>query len=138
MPLPPVSRSQYCSRLSNVRTPSNASPPTHLIGSGLANGHFAMSRMKRSSEVTYRRAQDASRAQLHDAAAAGLIQGFAHCYLGMPDARLAVPVADLVPADDLLGYPTNFRAMSESDLNAISFRGEQLTRTLLAHYCPAL
>jgi hypothetical protein len=47
----------------------------------LANGHFAMSRMKRSFEVTYRRARDASRARLHDAAAAGLIQGFAHCYL---------------------------------------------------------
>jgi NTE family protein len=104
----------------------------------LASGHFAMSRMKRSFEVTYRRAQDASRARLHDAAAAGLIQGFAHCYLGMPDARLAVPVADLGPADEVRGYPTNFRAMSEAALNAISLRGEQLTRTLLAHHCPAL
>jgi hypothetical protein len=84
------------------------------------------------------RARRILRGRLHDAAAAGLIQGFAHCYFGMPDARLAVPVADLVPAEDVRGYPTSFRAMSESDLNAISLRGEQLTRTLLAHYCPAL
>jgi NTE family protein len=104
----------------------------------IANGHFAASRMKRSFDVTYRRAQDASRARLHDAAAAGLIQGFVHAYLGMPDTRLPVPVADLVPAEVVRRYPTDFRAMSRSDLDAISLRGEQLARTLLAHYCPAL
>jgi NTE family protein len=104
----------------------------------IANGHFAASRMRRSFDVTYRRAQDASRARLHDAAAAGLIQGFVHAYLGMPDTRLPVPVVDLVPAEVVRRYPTDFRAMSQSDLDAISLRGEQLTRTLLAHYCPAL
>jgi hypothetical protein len=41
-----------------------------------------------ASPVTYRRAQDASRGRLHQAVAAGLIQGFVHSYLGMPDARL--------------------------------------------------
>jgi len=104
----------------------------------LAAGHFLGSRLKRSHDVTYRRAQDASRARLHQAAAAGLIQGFVHSYLGMPDARLPVPVVDLVPAEAVRHHPTNFRAMSQSALEAISLRGEQLTRTLLAHYCPAL
>jgi NTE family protein len=104
----------------------------------LAKGHFATSRMKRSFEVTYRRAQDASRGRLHQAAAAGLIQGFVHSYLGMPDARLPMPVADLVAAEEVRHYPTDFRAMSECELDAISLRGEQLTRTLLAHYCPTL
>jgi predicted acylesterase/phospholipase RssA len=104
----------------------------------LVNGHFATSRMKRSFDVTYRRAQDASRARLHDASATGLIQGFVHSYLGMPDARLPMPLTDLVPAEEVRHHPTNFRAMSESQLDAISLRGEQLTRTLLAHYCPAL
>ena len=64
-------------------------------GSRWPTGHFATSRMKRSFDVTYRRAQDASRGRLHQAAAAGLIQGFVHSYLGMPDARLPMPVADL-------------------------------------------
>lgn len=94
--------------------------------------------MKRSFDVTYRRAQDASRARLHEAAAAGLIHGFVHSYLGMRDARLPMPLTDLVPAEDVRHHPTNFRAMSEPQLDAISLRGEQLTRTLLAHYCPAL
>jgi len=104
----------------------------------LASGHFAAARLKRSFDITYRRAQDASRGRLHEAAAAGLIKGFVHAYLGMPDERLPVPVVDLVPVEDVRHHGTDFRAMSESELNAISLRGEQLTRTLLAHYCPEL
>jgi NTE family protein len=61
-----------------------------------------------------------------------------HTYLGMPDERMPVPIADLVPAEDVRQYPTNFRAMPEDAMETISLRGEQLTRTLLAHYCPTL
>jgi NTE family protein len=104
----------------------------------LTAGHFVTSRLKRGFDVTYRRAQDASRGRLHEAAAGGLIKGFVHAYLGMPDERLPIPVADLIPAETVRHYPTNFRAMTEEDLEAISLRGEQLTRTLLAHYCPSL
>jgi predicted acylesterase/phospholipase RssA len=104
----------------------------------LAAGHFATSRLKRSYDVTYRRAQDAARARLHQAAEAGLIEGFVHTYLGMPDERMPVPIADLVPAEDVRQYPTNFRAMPKDAMETISLRGEQLTRTLLAHYCPTL
>jgi hypothetical protein len=183
MPLPPVARSQYCSRLSNVRTPSNASPPTHLNGtscflptaastttlvlafSSLAalvphpaclrrRLHHRLRRRTRSAPAGERPLRDVP----HETQFRGDLPArarripsapprrrsrwahprLAHCYLGMPDARLAVPVADLVPAEDARGYPTNFCAMLESDLNAISLRGEQLARTLLAHYCPAL
>jgi NTE family protein len=70
--------------------------------------------------------------------AAGLIDGFIHAYLGMPDARLPVPLHGLVPAEHVRNYPTNFRAMSEADLHAISLRGEQLTRSLLSYYCPEI
>ena len=104
----------------------------------LSSGHFAATRIKRSFDVTYRRAQDASRGRLHEAADAGRIQGFIHVYLGMPDERLPVPVADLVPSEGVRRYPTNFRAMTKEAMEAISLRGEQLTRTLLAHYCPQL
>lgn len=78
--------------------------------------------MKRSFDVTYRCAQDASRGRLHEAAGAGLIQGFIHSYLGMPDARLPMPVADLIPAEYVRNYPTNFRSMPELELDAISLR----------------
>ncbi|MGH9018880.1 MAG: patatin-like phospholipase family protein, partial [Acidimicrobiales bacterium] len=104
----------------------------------LAEGHFATSRMKRSFDVTYRRAQDASRRSLHRTVTAGLIQGFVHSYLGMPDTRLPMPIADLVPAESVRYYPTNFKAMSDFEIDRISLRGEQLTRTLLTHYCPEL
>ena len=104
----------------------------------LASGHFAGARLQRSFEIVHRRAQDASRGRLHEAAAAGLIDGFIHAYLGMPDERLPIPVCDLVPADRVRNYPTNFRAISESDLHALSLRGEQLTSSLLSHYCPDL
>lgn len=104
----------------------------------LSSGHFAAARLKRSFDVTYRRAQDASRGRLHEAADAGRIQGFVHAYLGMPDERLPVPIVDLVPAEEVRQYPTNFRAMTNESVEAISLRGEQLTRTLLAHYCPDL
>lgn len=104
----------------------------------LASGHFAGARLRRSFEIVHRRAQDSSRGRLHEAAAAGLIDGFIHAYLGMPDERLPIPVCDLVPAERVRNYPTNFRAVSESDLDALSLRGEQLTSSLLSHYCPDL
>jgi hypothetical protein len=46
-----------------------------------------------------RRAQDASRGRLHEAAAAGLIDGFIHAYLCRPDERLPIPVYDFVLVD---------------------------------------
>ncbi len=104
----------------------------------LAAGHFAAARLKRSFDVVHKRSQDAARGRLHEAAAAGRIQGFVHAYLGMADARLPVPVPDLVPSDAVRQYPTNFRKMPDASIDSISMRGEQLTRTLLAHYCPDL
>lgn len=104
----------------------------------LSSGHFAGARLRRSFDVVHRRAQDAARGRLHEAAAAGLIDGFVHAYLGMADAKLPVPVPDLIPDDAVRSYPTNFRSMAQDDIDDISLRGEQLTRTLLAHYCPEL
>ncbi|HUZ54058.1 MAG TPA: patatin-like phospholipase family protein [Streptosporangiaceae bacterium] len=104
----------------------------------LATGHFAGTRLRRSFDTVHRRAQDAARSKLHADAAAGHLQGFVHAYLGMPDERVPVPTADLVPVAEIQSYPTNFKAMAATDLQLITTRGEQLTRTLLAHYCPQL
>ncbi len=95
-------------------------------------------RLKRSFDITYRKTQDAGRGSLHVAGASGQIQGFVHAYLGQQDRRLPVPIADLVPLERVNDYPTNFRAMSRDDLDAVTTRGEQLVRALLAHYCPRL
>jgi predicted acylesterase/phospholipase RssA len=95
-------------------------------------------RLQRSFDITYRKTQDAARGSLHAAGASGQLNGFVHAYLGQQDGKLPMPIADLVPLTRVNGYPTNFRAMAQDDLNAVSTRGEQLVRALLAHYCHRL
>lgn len=100
-------------------------------------GHFAGTRLRRSFDIVHRRSQDASRAKLHAAVDSGMLRGVVHSYLGMPDKRLPTPVVDLVP-DATRTYPTNFSAMSRLNIELIVTRGEQLTRSLIGHYCPDL
>lgn len=95
-------------------------------------------RMKQTFDITYGKTQDAARTRIHLAGESGQIKGFVHTYLGMPDAKLPVPVQDLVTRQQVESYPTNFATMAWPDMQAITVRGEQLTRVLLGHYCPAL
>ena len=96
------------------------------------------SRMKRSFESVYRKAQDAGKADLHQHTAAGGLRGFALAYLGMTDGNLPVKPADLVPRSAVAGYPTDFAPMSSEDLRLLSLRGEQLTRLVIDHHCPEI
>lgn len=95
-------------------------------------------RLKRAFDITYRKTQDAGRGSLHAARAAGRLDGFVHAYLGQLDHKLPMPIADLVPMKRVNDYKTNFKAMTEEDLTGVTTRGEQLTRALLAYYCPQL
>jgi predicted acylesterase/phospholipase RssA len=104
----------------------------------LVAGHFAGTRLRRSFDTVHRRAQDAARTGLHNAAAGGHLEGFVHAYLGMPDERVPMPMTDLVPVEEIRNYPTDFKAAATNHLDLIATRGEQLTRALLAHYCPQL
>ena len=104
----------------------------------LSAGHFAPTRLRRSFQTVHRRAQDAARSRLHDAATTGQIAGFVHAYLGMRDERLPIPITDLIPDTAVSAYPTDLRAMQPDDLTALTLRAEQLTRALIAHYCPEL
>lgn len=105
---------------------------------GTSGARLLPFRLKRSFDITYRKTQDASRGSLHAAGADGHLDGFVLAYLGQQDKRLPMPIADLVPLSRVNEYPTNFRAMSQDDLDAVSGRGEQLTRALLSFYCPRL
>jgi hypothetical protein len=89
----------------------------------LSAGHFAGTRLQRSFSTVHRRAQDAARAKLHDAAQSGQLRGFVHAYLGMPDQRLPIPVADLIPAAKVQDHPTDFKAMSETETRRRSANG---------------
>lgn len=95
-------------------------------------------RLKRSFDITYEKSQDGGRSRLHEAGASGQVRGIVHSYLAQRDDKLPVHLADLVPRSAVINYGTNFKKMSPEDLAAISIRGEQLTRVLLAHYCPEL
>lgn len=99
---------------------------------------FLVSRLSKSFDITYSKTQDASRARIHEAASSGQISGFVHAYLGMRDQNLPRPLPDLVSRERVDGYPTNFAAMTDENLTAVAVRGEQLTRSLLAHYHPDL
>ncbi|MDP3966721.1 MAG: patatin-like phospholipase family protein [Nocardioides sp.] len=99
---------------------------------------FVFGRMKRTLEIAHTRAQDGTRARIHESREAGVLKGHVYAYLGMQDRNLPVPVADLVTRDRVYNYPTDFKAMSAEDLGAVAGRGEQLTRVLLSSYCPEL
>ena len=76
--------------------------------------------------------------RLHSLKESGAIKGFALPYLGQIDDRLPWKPSGLVPRGDVLGYPTDFAGMSEAWIEKLSSRGEQLTRCLIAQYCPEL
>jgi NTE family protein len=94
--------------------------------------------MKRVVDIMHSRAQHGGRTPLFAAKENGKLDGMVYVYLGMIDQRLPVPVADLVPRSAVADYPTNFSAMDDRSLTALTTRGEQLTRLLISHYCPDL
>jgi NTE family protein len=76
--------------------------------------------------------------ELHQHKAENRIKGFILPYLGQQDDALPSPPADLVPRETVMDYPTDFNAMPEKSLNALSTRGRQLTELLARKYIPEL
>ena len=95
-------------------------------------------RMGRAFEAVFRKVQNATYGRLHRFVESGELAGAVMVYLGQQDNRLPLAPPDLVPRDAIKDYPTDFSAMSNGDIEALSLRGEQLTRLLLAHYCAEL
>jgi NTE family protein len=110
-------------------------------GTGLllpAIPHIWPTRMARAFRIVHGRAQHGERGRLFAAARNGEMKGFVHACLGMQDARLPMPIADLVPCEAVATYSTNFAAMTADDLDALATRGEQLMRLLLPTHCATL
>jgi predicted acylesterase/phospholipase RssA len=111
-------------------------------GVGQSGGHHVpygwVSRMTQAFETVFRKVHDATLARLHTHVPAGQLKGFVLAYLGQQDHSLPAPPPDLVPREDVVAYPTDFSAMREGMIKRISLRGEQLTRLLIARYCPDL
>jgi integrative and conjugative element protein (TIGR02256 family) len=111
-------------------------------GTGQFGGHQVPygwpSRMTRAFETVFRKAHDATLSRLHTYVPAGQLRGFMLAYLGQQDGSLPAPPPDLVPQEDVMAYPTDFSAMPREAIEQLSKRGEQLTRLLIARYCPDL
>ena len=131
------------------RTPSvstNVFNPDYIISCDAGAGQFDdlsfpllwPSRMKRSFNTVFRKAQDATRKRLHQYAESGEISGFVLCYLGQQDQALPWMPGDLPKRGKVRGYPTDFAAMSSDDIDRLVLRGELLMRFLVAYYLPAL
>jgi NTE family protein len=54
------------------------------------------------------------------------------------DEQLPYAPPNLVRREQVKDYPTDFAAMRQADLDALSLRGEQLTHIILDRYLPAL
>jgi NTE family protein len=120
--------------------------PGHIIcchaGYGQLSGkqvpYGMYSRLNAAFEANFRKLQDAGVNRLHMHKQMGRIRGFVLPYLGQQDNALPIKPADLVPREEVVGYPTDFNAMPDAYSESISRRGEQLTNTLLSYYCPEL
>lgn len=95
-------------------------------------------RMATSFSMVHRRVGNAAMHRLHELQESNRIKGFILPYLGQHDSELPSKPDGLIPRGEVVGYPTDFSAMSEPWINKISCRGEQLTLALLAHYLPEL
>lgn len=95
---------------------------------------FWPSRMASVIECIHARTQNATMKRLFDLKKAGDLKGVAVPYLGQNDAALLYPPSDLVPLEAVRGYPTDFSAMSETWIEKLSLRGEQLTTAILQEH----
>jgi predicted acylesterase/phospholipase RssA len=93
-------------------------------------GEFFPARLRRSFEISHGRNQDLLRRELNSPSAVSGLDGHLHIYMGMQDDRLP-PLPDLVPRARTATYPTNFASVKRSDFDAISIRGEEITRLVI-------
>ena len=99
-------------------------------------------RLQRAFGLLLKKQQDGAISRLFSHRQNGKFDSFVFPYLGQKDERLtdqlgenALP-EDFVGREQVVGYPTDFRAMPEVDVRRITQRGELLTRLLLEAYGP--
>ncbi|MFB9864308.1 ThiF family adenylyltransferase [Rufibacter immobilis] len=106
------------------------------VGTGTPYG--ILTRAINTSESLFRKVQDSTMNRLFQHQASGALKGVVLAYLGQQDSKLSEAPANLVPRESVMNYPTNFAAMSKTDFDLLTLRGEQLTRLLISQYCPEL
>ena len=92
------------------------------------------SRMVQVTAAVMRKVGDSTKKRLHEHAASGRIDGFVYVGLGQMDERVHPKPSNWVGRQEVIGYPTDFNAMSEEDIGKLSDRGEVITRALVTRY----
>jgi NTE family protein len=107
-------------------------------GHGLASGQGLptrfYSRVQTAFSMVHRLVGNAAMSRLHELLRSKRIKGFILPYLGQLDAEPPVVSEKLVARSEVIGYPTDFAAMSEEWIDRLSTRGEQVTRVLADSY----
>ena len=108
--------------------------PDVLIASDAGTGQMTgdtvptswSSRMVAVVGAVMRKVQDATKKRLHEHAAAGKIDGFVYVGLGQIDERVHPRLGSWADREQVIGYPTDFFAMSEEAVELLSRRGRAL------------
>jgi NTE family protein len=95
-------------------------------------------RVRQSFQTVYRKVQNDTMRKLHDMKNTGKIAGFIMPYLGQLDHQIPWVIKNLIPRDEVIGYPTNFAPMSDKWIDTLSLRGEQLTNEFARRYLQEL
>lgn len=95
---------------------------------------FFFTRMSAVFEGVHARAQNLTMNRIFDLKRAGDVEAFLIPYLSQKDDLLTVPGSDLITAEQVADYPTDFSAMSQEWVDKLVVRGEQVTRALVAQY----
>ena len=127
---------------------TNVSEPHDWIiacdaGRGLLDGasrpYWYASRVKQSFDSTYRKAQDSDRSRLFDLNNwQSPVKGFVVAMLGMDDDKLPLPIPNLVPREQVTRFKTDLSALTATEVNLLTLRGQQIMGALVAHYGPRL
>lgn len=88
--------------------------------------------------AVFRKAQDRSRSLLFDWEEHEHVKGVITPYLGIQDDNLPSTPSGFVTHGEVHGYGTDFSRMRPEMLEALTKRGEQVTRILIEHHHPEL
>ena len=111
-------------------------------GTGLYDGtgypNKLRGRLTGSYETSFRKVQDGTRKRLHMLNEFDQLTRFVMAYLGQKDSALPWIPTGLPLLPKVRNYPTDFKSMTESDIDCLARRGEILMRFLVSYYLPEL
>lgn len=121
-------------------------PAEYILCCSAGSGQFRRSpipstfyrRISQTFETVFKKGQDAAMNRLFMHQKKGSLKGFMLAYLGMKDEELepSVKTEGFVRRRHVMGYPTDFFAMTDENIKLLTMRGRQVTDAVLAKHLP--